>query len=92
MLTTRYIEDILMKSHLVHEVCVLAGASEDSENLYYAFVVPINRGPAELYETQCHLQEILKELPVKLEFLGELPKTSLGRVALDALRNLTTAK
>ncbi len=88
MITAQDIEKKLIGHRAVKEVCVLAAPQDDTDYAFHAFIVPVDNESISVFECQAECHELLEGHGVLIEMLQELPKSAMGRISRDALRDL----
>ncbi|MXQ14703.1 AMP-binding protein [Microvirga makkahensis] len=88
-ISPKEIEDILFNHPAVADIAIVAMPNERTGEAACAFVIPREGQSIDLAEIKRYLMECgtaMQKVPERLEIVSELPRTSVGKVRKDILR------
>jgi acyl-CoA synthetase (AMP-forming)/AMP-acid ligase II len=90
-ISPKEIEDILFNHPAVADIAIVAMPNERTGEAACAFIIPREGQSIDLPEIKRYLMErgtAMQKIPERLEIVSELPRTSVGKVRKDLLRQV----
>jgi len=90
-ISPKEIEDILFNHPAVADIAIVAMPNERTGEAACAFIIPREGRSIDLSEIKRYLMErgtAMQKIPERLEIVNELPRTSVGKVRKDILRQV----
>jgi acyl-CoA synthetase (AMP-forming)/AMP-acid ligase II len=90
-ISPKEIEDILFNHPAVADIAIVAMPNERTGEAACAFIIPREGQTIDLPEIKRYLMErgtAMQKIPERLEIVSELPRTSVGKVRKDILRQV----
>lgn len=90
-ISPKEIEDILFNHPAIADIAIVAMPHERTGEAACAYVVPRGGQAIDLPEIKRYLVEVgvaMQKIPERLEIVGEFPRTSVGKVRKDVLRQM----
>lgn len=88
-ISPKEIEDILFNHPAIADIAIVAMPHERTGEAACAFIIPRDGGTVDLQELKRYLTGVgvaTQKIPERVEFVAEFPRTSVGKVRKDVLR------